>query len=130
MTEKYPFFREADEQTKAVIGGDAIAADLNGNYQKPYAVLTQKRLYCKNERGNFITGKDELLETKWIKGNNGSTWFLWIAFLLSCSVVVLGVLNQETWSMKLERYGDIRMKISLGIIIVSLLLFLIFQKNL
>ena len=54
MMEKYPFFREEDERTQAVIGEDAIASDLEGTYQKPYAVLTQKRLYCKNEQGNYI----------------------------------------------------------------------------
>ena len=54
MIETYPFFREEDERTQAVIGEDAIASDLEGTYQKPYAVLTQKRLYCKNQQGNFI----------------------------------------------------------------------------
>lgn len=54
MREKYPFFRDADEQTRAVIGAEAADADLNGSYQKPYAILSDKRLYCKNEQGNFI----------------------------------------------------------------------------
>lgn len=60
MREQYPFFREEDERTRAVIGADAAEADLGGEYQKPYAILTQKRLYCKNEAGNFITQSADL----------------------------------------------------------------------
>lgn len=45
MREQYPFFRDRDEQTQAIIGEEAVNADLDGEYQKPYAVLTQKRLY-------------------------------------------------------------------------------------
>ena len=60
MREQYPFFRDGDEQTQAVIGEEAVNADLDGDYQKPYAVLTQKRLYCKNEQGNFITDASAL----------------------------------------------------------------------
>lgn len=54
MREQYPFFRDGDEQTQAVIGEEAASADLDGEYQKPYAILSNKRLYCKNEQGNFI----------------------------------------------------------------------------
>ena len=50
---RYPFFKEEDEKTIAVLGGEAVAADLKGNYRMPYAVLTEKHLYCKNEAGNF-----------------------------------------------------------------------------
>lgn len=53
-TEKYPFFQDEDEKTIAVIGGQFAAADLGGTYQAPYAILTQKKLYCKNEAGYFI----------------------------------------------------------------------------
>ena len=54
MRKQYPFFRDGNEQTRAVIGEEAAAADLDGEYQKPYAILSSKRLYCKNEQGNFI----------------------------------------------------------------------------
>jgi len=54
MREQYPFFRDADERTLGVLGEEAADADLKGNYEKPYAVLSDKRLYCKNEQGNFI----------------------------------------------------------------------------
>ena len=47
MREQYPFFRDGDEKTQAIIGEEAVSTDLEGQYQKPYAVLTQKRLYCK-----------------------------------------------------------------------------------
>ena len=30
MREQYPFFREEDERTRAVIGEDAVEADLSG----------------------------------------------------------------------------------------------------
>lgn len=57
---KYPFFKEDDETTLAVIGERYAASDLNGEYQRPYAILTQKRLYCKNESGNFILKTSEI----------------------------------------------------------------------
>ena len=90
MTEKYPFFREEDETAQAVIGEDAIASDLNGAYQKPYAVLTQKRVYCKNEQGNVITDVSALRSVQ--KGfpptQNRLTWAmsacLGLTFILIC----------------------------------------------
>lgn len=60
MTEKYPFFRDENEQSQAIIGESAIESDLRGRFGKPYAVLTQKRLYCKNEMGNFIVETEQL----------------------------------------------------------------------
>ena len=60
MIEKYPFFREESEKTRAVIGENAAVSDLNGAFQSPYAVLTEKRLYLKNERGNFIVDADNI----------------------------------------------------------------------
>lgn len=76
MIERYPFFRDTDERTRAVIGENAIAADLSGTYQKPYAVLTQKRLYCKNERGNFITEASAVRSAGvgLLPGRNGFIW--------------------------------------------------------
>lgn len=93
MTKKYPFFRDEDEQTQAVIGEDAIAADLNGTYQKPYAVLTQKRLYCKNERGNFIVGNDQLSGAGISKGKSTPKFLLWAAFGITIIAVLLSVRN-------------------------------------
>lgn len=91
MTEQYPFFREADERTQAVIGEEAIVSDLSGTYQKPYAVLTQKRIYCKNERGNFITEADQVLGAG--KNQNGAalTFPLWISFALELFGVLIKV---------------------------------------
>lgn len=60
MKEKYPFFRDESEQSQAIIGESAIESDLHGHFEKPYAVLTQKRLYCKNEMGNFIVEAEQL----------------------------------------------------------------------
>lgn len=89
MTEKYPFFREKDEQTRAVVGEEAAAADLDGEYQKPYAVLTQKRLYCKNEQGNFITDAATVRSAG--KGRlPGQNWFVWAA--AACLALALGLL--------------------------------------
>lgn len=79
MSEKYPFFRDADEQTRAVIGGEALTSDLNGTYQKPYAVLTSRRLYCKNERGNFIVENGKLLGAGKSQSASLFTQLLWIA---------------------------------------------------
>lgn len=88
MTEQYPFFRESDERTLAVIGEKAVISDLSGTYKKPYAVLTQKRLYCKNELGNFITGYDKILHAGHQK--NAHQWLLWAAFGLDVLVVISG----------------------------------------
>lgn len=60
----YPFFQEEDEKTIAVLGEQAAAADLEGTYRMPYAVLTQKRLYCKNDAGNFVVESSDLLSVK------------------------------------------------------------------
>ena len=101
MTETYPFFRETDEQTVAVIGEDAIAADLNGTYQKPYAVLTQKRLYCKNERGNFITDAAALRSAG--KGLlPGRNWFLWA--MAGCAALALALLCLWYWVLNGQEY--------------------------
>lgn len=98
MTKQYPFFREEDEETLAVIGEEAVAADLNGTYHKPYAVLTKKRLYCKNEAGNFITETGALKSAK--KGLlPGLNWFLWgmvVALLLM--VVGAGMLSFDVFT--------------------------------
>lgn len=60
MKERYPFFRDETERSLAVIGESAIEPDLNGQFEKPYAILTEKHLYCKNEMGNFIVETDHL----------------------------------------------------------------------
>ena len=52
--ERYPFFQSEEEKTIAVIGEQFAATDLEGTYQAPYAVLTQEKLYCRNETGHFI----------------------------------------------------------------------------
>lgn len=94
MREQYPFFREEDERTRAVIGEDAAESDLNGEYQKPYAILTQKRLYCKNETGNYITPSADLL-----KAENGllpgPNWFLWSAII--GVALAVGLINWTFW---------------------------------
>lgn len=96
MREQYPFFRDGDEQTRAVIGEEAINADLDGEYQKPYAVLTQKRLYCKNEQGNFITDASTLRSAG--KGLlTGQNWFLWA--VAACTGLVLILLCLWYWGL-------------------------------
>lgn len=82
MNSQYPFFRDEDEQTQAVIGEDVIALDLAGTYQKPYAVLTQKRLYCKNERGNYITTVDDIIDGSYLEKYNHICRELWIGIFI------------------------------------------------
>lgn len=101
MREQYPFFREEDERARAVIGADAAEADLNGEYQKPYAILTQKRLYCKNETGNFITQSADLLKA----GNDllpVPNRFLWFAVI--CIVLAVGIEWGIAWDLR-ERFN-------------------------
>ena len=96
MREQYPFFRDGDEQTRAVIGEEAAGADLDGEYQKPYAVLTQKRLYCKNEQGNFITDASTLRSAG--KGLlPGQNWFL--LAVVGCVSLALLLLCLWYWGM-------------------------------
>lgn len=96
MREQYPFFRDRDEQTQAIIGEEAVNADLDGEYQKPYAVLTQKRLYCKNEKGNFITDAATLKSAG--KGLlPGQNWFLWA--VAACAGLALALLCLWYWGM-------------------------------
>lgn len=82
MREQYPFFRENDERTQAVIGEKAIASDLSGAFQKPYALLTSKRLYCKNSQGNFIIDARNLLSSG-IAAAIPGRGLLWAAFAMS-----------------------------------------------
>lgn len=101
MREQYPFFREEDERARAVIGADAAEADLNGEYQKPYAILTRKRLYCKNETGNFITQSADLLKA----GNDLlpiPNRFLWFAVI--CIVLAVGIEWGIAWDLR-ERFN-------------------------
>lgn len=100
MREQYPFFREEDERTQAVLGEDAAEADLNGEYQKPYAILTQKQLYCKNEAGNFIVPAANLrgAGTGKLPGQN---WFLWSAVICAGLALVpcwMSALDVFHWS--------------------------------
>lgn len=96
MREQYPFFRDGDEKTQAIIGEEAVNADLDGAYQKPYAILTQKRLYCKNEQGNFITDASALQSAN--KGLlPGKNWFLWA--VAACVGLALVLLCLWYWGM-------------------------------
>lgn len=147
MTKKYSFFRDGDEQAQAVIGEDAIAADLNGTYQKPYAVLTQKRLYCKNERGNFIVGADKLLGAD-LEQNASNQNILWIAFAVIALGLILVVGNGRAIYRGLisyyefygsdnyyaERFARIRANLTIwtiffAISIICLIVFLISQRK-
>lgn len=100
MTEVYPFFRDEDERTLAVIGEEAVAADLNGVYQKPYAVLTSSRLYCKGNRlsgnttthGNFIVDIADISSARISSPTVKNSWAVWIIaglFLVSCVLLIL-----------------------------------------
>lgn len=93
MREQYPFFREEGERTQAVIGEDAAEADLNGAYQKPYAILTQKRLYCKNEQGNFIIPTQNLLGAAMEHMSNGKAYLLWFAFAIVVYYTLIELYN-------------------------------------
>lgn len=95
MREQYPFFREEGERTQAVIGEDAAEADLNGAYQKPYAILTQKLLYCKNEQGNFIIPTQNLLGAAMEHMSNGKAYLLWFAFALVVFNTLNGLFNSS-----------------------------------
>ena len=93
---KYPFFKEDDETTLAVIGERYAASDLNGEYQRPYAILTQKRLYCKNESGNFILKTSEIYTAR-EDPRPLRSWALWlmipvgILFTPALVLVFLGI---------------------------------------
>lgn len=89
MRTSYPLFRDGDETAQAVIGEEAAASDLDGVYQKPYAVLTQKRLYCKNEQGNFIVDASALRSTGKASSMKNN-WFVWaVAGCLALTLIVL-----------------------------------------
>lgn len=83
---RYPFFKEEDEKTIAVLGGEAVAADLKGNYRMPYAVLTQKHLYCKNEAGNFVVDSSDICSATDTRYRYGWTFVLAMIFpiLFAC----------------------------------------------
>lgn len=94
MREQYPFFRDPEERARAVIGGEAADADLNGEYRKPYAILSDCRLYLKNERGNFIIERDKIKSAG--KGvRPGMNWFAWAAAILM--VLALALLCLCCW---------------------------------
>lgn len=130
MTEQYPFFRESDERTLAVIGEKAVISDLSGTYKKPYAVLTQKRLYCKNEMGNFITGYDKILHAGHQK--NAPQWLLWAAFgldVLSVIYYFIRFLN----SIRYMRSNSDIFALFLYLLLIpcsGVILFLIFREKL
>lgn len=105
MREQYPFFRDADERTLAVIGGEAADSDLNGVYQKPYAILTQKRLYCKNERGNFIIDSSKLLGAGRIQNSSSSAWLLWGAFAINGFMLLWSIIS---WLPSLSQLLEMR----------------------
>lgn len=92
MIETYPFFREEDERTQAVIGEHAIVSDLEGSYQKPYAVLTQKRLYCKTAHGNFIINSDNVLSAGITKKALLLECLLWIAFFIDICFFLINLI--------------------------------------
>ena len=94
---RYPFFKDEDENAVAVIGEDAVMSDLDGAYTKPYAVLTQRRLYCKNEAGTFITDVSEVqkiehinIKTK-IKSAGANLWLIGLAIVILTLLAVRSV---------------------------------------
>ncbi len=88
MKERYPFFRDESEQSQAVIGESAIESDLNGHFEKPYAILTEKHLYCKNEMGNYIVESDRL-QSAGVKAASTVSTLFWIAFSIAALATVL-----------------------------------------
>lgn len=86
----YPFFKDEDETTLAVLGEEAATSDLNGNYRMPYAVLTQKHLYCKNEAGNFVVDTSDICSVTDTRYRYGWTFILAMIFpvFLVCIVVI------------------------------------------
>ncbi len=95
MTERYSFFQDEAEKSQAIIGESAIIADLNGTFEKPYAVLTQQRLYCKNEQGNFIVNADQIQTA-----NRAAAPIMpvlgWVVFAIAAlSVALLALLSSD-----------------------------------
>lgn len=86
----YPFFKDEDETTLAVLGEEAATSDLNGNYRMPYAVLTQKHLYCKNEAGNFVVDTSDICSVTDTRYRYGWTFILAmiIPIFFVCTVVI------------------------------------------
>lgn len=103
MKIQYPFFRDPDECTWAVIGEGAAEADLEGSYQKPYAILTQKRLYCKNDLGNFITENSDLRSAGVI--SVGRNWLAGIAFLCTAIMTAMNSICYRNSSIFQIIYG-------------------------
>ena len=88
MKERYPFFRDETERSLAVIGESGIESDLNGQFERSYAILTEKHLYCKNEIGNFIADVDQIQGTKFQEPRT-MPLFGWLAFVFGALPVVL-----------------------------------------
>lgn len=89
MKEKYPFFRDENEQSQAIIGESAIESDLQSHFEKPYAVLTQKRLYCKNEMGNFIVETEQLHSAGVIGATAASKLSQAVSFIAALATALL-----------------------------------------
>lgn len=123
MKERYPFFRDEEEQSRAVIGESAIEPDLNGHFEKPYAILTQKHLYCKNEQGNFIVEANQLKSAgeKTVLPLPVLGWVIYsLAFLLSALWVILLCSNKTGWT---DSTGEVFVLfcIVLAIVLLSLI---------
>lgn len=102
MKERYTFFRDESEQSQAVIGESAIESDLNGRFDKPYAVLTKKYLYCKNEMGNFIVETDQL-QSAGIKATPAASTLSWVAFSVAALATALLIYCFVTMSILSEK---------------------------
>lgn len=86
---KYPFFQDEDETTVAVLGESAIDADLGGTFQKSYAVLTNRRLYCKNDTGNFVSEISALEAVGINIKTNPFQWAFWVSIIVASAISIL-----------------------------------------
>lgn len=119
MTQRYPFFRDEAERTQAVIGEAGIAADLNGTFEKPYAVLTGERLYCKTRQGNFITPVEQLLRAGRVPVP-GMPGYGWVLLVLDTFVSVVLAMVSFMLSHAVENPGLVNVCLALNLAMLVL----------
>lgn len=124
---QYPFFRDEEETAIAVIGEKAAVADLEGTYERPYAVLTQKRLYCKNEAGNFVMEVSQIQEI----GENPDgvkTWqFIIPSALNILLVIIMFIVAFLAFTERSRIAANITSMLSFGVCGIMMCLSIVYQ---
>ncbi len=127
MKERYPFFREEAERTQAVIGEAGIDADLNGTFEKPYAVLTRERLYCKTQQGNFIAPADQILRAG-RGGAPGMPSYGWILLVLAVFATLVMAVTVLCLAYDFRRPASVYLSMVLCLVLLAAA-FVFFRKR-